>query len=317
MASAESLVTDVATIAPWLSGAVERWSGVLAPFRTKGESNLIHPKAPGRLFDALVAAPGRDQPVVVFTTIGWDRDGLDMARVQDIGTGTAAVRVSMTAVPGLAVPTDVLLPWIIAIDPPTLTFWDDEASLTAWAHRQPSHKRQIDRYRQTGNADRASFTRLTPIRSDGTWYGIDPVAGRADTYWARRAPSSLDRPLRPPDGRSVSAPSVADSPPRMLPARLSWRPRTGPRLPPQQPTSSGCLHLPEHFRFRRTRRHDAWRAAEPPAQGRIVTPSITVQSAGRPATADRAAAGPADLHACGAAVLRRLGALAELRLASG
>jgi hypothetical protein len=177
VASAESLVTDVATIAPWLSGAVERWSGVLAPFRTKGESNLVHPKAPGRLFDALVAAPGRDQPVVVFTTIGWDRDGLDMTRVQDIGTGTAAVRVSMTAVPGLRSQQTFFFPGIIAIDPPTLTFWDDEASLTAWAHRQPSHRRQIDRYRETGNADRASFTRLTAIRSDGTWYGMDPVAG--------------------------------------------------------------------------------------------------------------------------------------------
>ncbi len=179
--SADRLVEEVMTVAPWFADATERWSGVLAPFRTKGESNLVEPSAPARLFDPLVAAPGRDEPAVVFTTIGWNRDGLDMARVQDIGTGTAAVRISMTAVPGLRSQHSFFFPGIIAIDPPTLSFWDNEASLIAWAHRQATHKRQIDRYRTTRNADRASFTRLTALRSNGTWYGRDPVAiARAD-----------------------------------------------------------------------------------------------------------------------------------------
>jgi hypothetical protein len=174
--SADSLIEEVVTVAPWFADAAERWSGVLAPFRTKGESNLIHPTAPARLFDPLAPAPGRDEPVVVFTTIGWNRDGLDMARVQDVGTGTAAVRISMTAVPGLRSQQTFFFPGLIALDPPTLTFWDDEASLAAWAHRQATHKRQVDRYRTIGNADRASFTRLTALRSSGTWYGRDPVA---------------------------------------------------------------------------------------------------------------------------------------------
>lgn len=132
--------------------------------------------APARLFDPLVAAPKPGAPVVVFTTAGWNRDGLDMARVQDFGTGVAAVRISMTAVPGLRSQQTFCFPGIIALDPPTLTFWENEASLVAWAHRQASHKRQMDRYRTTGNADRASFTRLTALRSSGTWHGADPVA---------------------------------------------------------------------------------------------------------------------------------------------
>ena len=175
-ASADRLVDDITAVAPWLADAAERWGGVLAPFRTTGESNLIHPAAPARLFDPLVAAPARDEPVVVFTTAGWNRDGLDMARVLDFGTGVAAVRISMTAVPGLRSQQTFFFPGIIAIDPPTLTFWDNEASLVAWAHRQATHKRQMERYRTTGNADRASFTRLTALRSSGTWYGRDPVA---------------------------------------------------------------------------------------------------------------------------------------------
>ncbi len=174
--SADRLVDDVATVAPWFADAAERWSGVLAPFRTTGESNLIHPMAPARLFDPLVSAPRRGTPVVVFTTAGWNRAGLDMARVQDFGTGVAAVRISMTAVPGLRSQQTFFFPGIIALDPPTLTFWDDEVSLVSWAHRQATHKRQMDRYRATRNADRASFTRLTPLSSIGTWYGRDPVA---------------------------------------------------------------------------------------------------------------------------------------------
>jgi hypothetical protein len=174
--SGDSLVEDVTTVAPWFADAAERWSGVLAPFRTTGESNLIDRTAPARLFDPLVASPARGTPVVVFTTAGWNRDGLDMARVQDFGTGVAAVRISMTAVPGLRSQQTFFFPGIIAIDPPTLSFWDDEASLIAWAHRQATHKRQMDRYRTTGNADRASFTRLIALSGDGTWYGRDPGA---------------------------------------------------------------------------------------------------------------------------------------------
>ena len=114
--------------------------------------------------------------MVVFTTAGWNRDGLDMTRVQDFGTGVAAVRISMTAVPGLRSQQTFFFPGIIAIDPPTLSFWDNETSLAAWAHRQPTHKRQMDRYRTTGNADRASFTRLAALSGDGTWSGRAPVA---------------------------------------------------------------------------------------------------------------------------------------------
>jgi hypothetical protein len=192
---ADSLVTDICTIAPWYEEAVERWSGVLAPFRTRGEANLIERTAPARLFDRVATAPGRHDPVVVLTTIGWDHDGLDMARVQDIGTGTAAVRISMTAVPGLRTQQTFFFPGIIAIDPPTLTFWDDEASMLAWAHRQATHKRQMDRYRSTGNADRTSFPRLAALHGIGTWHGVDPIARAGDTGAMRRAPGGHDAPL--------------------------------------------------------------------------------------------------------------------------
>jgi hypothetical protein len=178
-ASADGLLADVAAVAPWLDEADERWSAVLAPYRTKGTSNLVAPAAPDRLFNPLVAAPPPGTPMVVLTTAGWNRDGLDMARVQDFGTGTGAVRVSMTAVPGLRSQHSFSFPGVLAWDPFTLSFWRDEASAVAFAHRQPSHRRQMDRHRATRNADRLSFSRLTVLRSAGTWNGVDPVAVEA------------------------------------------------------------------------------------------------------------------------------------------
>lgn len=63
-ASADGLAEDIATVAPWFADAAERWSGLLAPFRTKGESNLIDRTAPARMFDPLVASPADGAPVV-------------------------------------------------------------------------------------------------------------------------------------------------------------------------------------------------------------------------------------------------------------
>lgn len=175
--SAEEAVADGLDITPWLGDAVERWSGVLAPFRTRGECNLLQPTTPARLFEPVLDAPDRGSPVVVLTTVGWNPEDLDVKRVVDFGAGVGAVRASMTAVPGLRSQQSFFFAGGITRDPMTLTFWDDEASLTSWAYRQPSHKRQMDRYRQTDNADRTSFTRLTALSSNGTWYGANPVAG--------------------------------------------------------------------------------------------------------------------------------------------
>src|SRR5262245_26389883 len=72
--SADGLVEDLTAVAPWFANAAERWSGVLAPFRTKGESNLIDRTAPARLFDQLVASPAHSATAVVLTTGGWKRD---------------------------------------------------------------------------------------------------------------------------------------------------------------------------------------------------------------------------------------------------
>ena len=76
----------------------------------------------------------------MLTSIGFDTDGLDMARVADVAVGTGAVRASMTAVPGLYCQRSFFFPRVLAHDVMT------------------------------------SFTRFTVLRSQGTWYGADPFA---------------------------------------------------------------------------------------------------------------------------------------------
>lgn len=114
----------------------------------------------------------------MLTSIGFDTDGLDMARVTDVAVGTGAVRASMTAVPNLYCQHSFFFPGVLARDVITVSFWHNVAAVHAFAYRHGQHRRQMDRYRTTNKADRTSFTRLTVLRSKGTWYGLDPFAAQ-------------------------------------------------------------------------------------------------------------------------------------------
>jgi hypothetical protein len=174
VSSAERFADDCMAIAPWLSGAVEQWSAVLQPFRHKGRSNHLNPSEPGSIFDSLAAPVA---PFVVVTSVGWNTDdGFDPARPADFGAGTNAVRMAMTAVEGLHSQQTFFFPGLLVHDPITVTFWRDDASARAFAYEHGSHRRQLDRYHATKNADRTSFTRFAVLASKGTWYGRDPLA---------------------------------------------------------------------------------------------------------------------------------------------
>ena len=174
-ASAERLVEDRAVVAPWLDGAAEVWSAVLQPFRHKGKANYLTPTEPGKFFEPLADPPPVESPTLVLTSIGYNTDNLDMTRVADVALGTGAIRASMTAVPGLYCQHSFVFPGVLTHDFITLSFWQDGASVHTFAYQHGPHRRQMDRYHATKNADRTSFTRLTALRSQGTWYGADPL----------------------------------------------------------------------------------------------------------------------------------------------
>jgi hypothetical protein len=175
VASARQFVQDRTTCAPWLDDASEAWCGVLQPIRHHGLANYLDRDTPGALFDPALPGVGPGGPVVALTTVGWNRDGLDMNRVREFGAGVMAVRMSMTGVPGLKTQHSFFFPGVIEHDPLTVSFWHDEASIRDFAYGQGSHRRQLDRHRADPLADRTSFTRFRVLHSAGTWHGHDPA----------------------------------------------------------------------------------------------------------------------------------------------
>jgi hypothetical protein len=172
-ASAQCFLADRVA---WLDDAHEVWSGILEPFRHHGAANYLNRADPGPLFASMMPADLVDGPVVALTTSGWNvGEGLDMNRVREFGAGVLAVRASMTGVPGLRSQQSFFFPGVLECDPLTLTFWRDEASIRAFAYGQGSHRRQLDRHRTEGLADRTSFTRFRVLSSAGSWYGEDPA----------------------------------------------------------------------------------------------------------------------------------------------
>ena len=123
-----------------------------------------------------------------------------MNRVREFGAGVLAVRASMTGVPRLRSQQSFFFPGVLECDPVTLTFWRDEPSIRAFAYGQGSHRRQLDRHRSEGLADRTSFTRFRVLSSAGTWHGENPASDRA--RGAERRPAA--RCIKPVKSRSIA-----------------------------------------------------------------------------------------------------------------
>jgi hypothetical protein len=160
-------------------GAIEQWSGVLRPVRSIGHLNWA-----GTDDHRLPCVPGPrvDGPMVVMTSVGWDLgEGFRVEDAIEFGDRVELVRRTMgfpsldTPVPGLRSQQSFGFPGIIVDDPITLTFWDDEAAMRAFAYDAGPHRTEMDRFRAEPIADRTSFTRFAPVASDGTWRGRDPL----------------------------------------------------------------------------------------------------------------------------------------------
>lgn len=171
LAAAQRFVASGDSIAPWMGEAVERRSAVLEPFRHVGEVNHLDRLDAGPVFGDLSDPPGPTEPLVVITSFGMQKEGLDPERVQVFSNGVAAVRTAMTAVDGLHSQQAFTFPGGLEHDPITVTIWHSTAAMRAWAHGPGTHRLYLHKHRKAAMADRTSFTRYRIIQPEGTWYG--------------------------------------------------------------------------------------------------------------------------------------------------
>src|SRR4029077_20930736 len=163
--------------APWLRYALESWSAVLQPTRHKGEANYLNRETPGPLFDELAPELPDSAPFVAITTSGWNNtDGIHKKRIQEFSTGVFAVRAAMTAVDGMHSQQGFFFPGVYKFDPLTVSFWRDSEAASNYLYGPGVHRHQMDRLRTKNLADRTSFTRCSVLRSEGSWYGRNPMA---------------------------------------------------------------------------------------------------------------------------------------------
>ena len=121
-----------------------------------------------------------DGPIAIMTSAGWDfGPEFEIERPLDFGVSVKEVRAAMWSAPldGMTSHQAFVFPGVITHDGITFTTWRDEAAAIAFAYRPGTHKTAMDRHRALETADRLSFTRLRPIATHGTWFGVDPLAG--------------------------------------------------------------------------------------------------------------------------------------------
>jgi hypothetical protein len=134
-------------------------------------------------------------PLVVMTTGGYVLGpDFDRSRAVDFTHRSARVREVATGSPGNLV-RQIFYPHLVGGDPATMTVWQSDAAMSAFAYRSGLHREMIERHKRIGMLDRTSFTRLRALRTSGTWEGRDPIAA-ASSGGARAAIAPDPPPAR-------------------------------------------------------------------------------------------------------------------------
>ena len=142
------------------------WSALLSPFAHRGAVNWLDPQDPGPVL-APRLPPAEGEPTVVITTVGYDLGpGFDPARPKDFDEAVSRVHDTIGASSGLRF-HHVFNFHDHRKDPVTVTLWDSDRDIRAFAYRSGRHRHEVDRYRELDTADRTSFTRLQILAERG------------------------------------------------------------------------------------------------------------------------------------------------------
>nr|WP_225986585.1 spheroidene monooxygenase [Rufibacter sp. LB8] len=140
----------------------EQYHLSLLPLQTHG---LWDGKNP---FTTETRASTQDQPIAVLT-----RASIKLTKVLDFWKHVPQASASLDQAQGLL--ASIGLGEAPFIRQATFSLWENEAAMKAYAYRTASHRDVITRTRTQGWYSEEMFARFTPIKSEGTWNGVDPL----------------------------------------------------------------------------------------------------------------------------------------------
>jgi heme-degrading monooxygenase HmoA len=141
--------------------ADEMWTVTLRAYSAKGTWGGVHP------FPIVARQPGA---VAVLT-----RANIRLSKLVPFWRSVPRTTVALDTAPGLL--ASVGTGEIPFVRPATFSLWRSEEDLVAYAYRDATHKEVIRRRHDEGWYSEELFARFSPVHSQGTWNGRDPLAG--------------------------------------------------------------------------------------------------------------------------------------------
>ena len=141
----------------------ECWNVWLAPYDARGAWGGVNPFLP-------LAPRAGAGPVAVLT-----RAAIRLSRLRSFWSAVPSTTAGLDRAKGLLASLGTgETPFV---RPATFSLWRSEADLVAYAYGDAQHEEVIRRRADEGWYSEELFARFTPLRSEGTWKGTDPLAG--------------------------------------------------------------------------------------------------------------------------------------------
>ena len=158
---AERFFADSQLAQEYRTRADEMWTVTLRAYSAKGTWGGLNP------FPLVDRQPGA---VAVLT-----RASIRVSKLVSFWRSVPATTAALDTAPGLL--ESIGTGEIPFIHPATFSLWRSEVDLVAYAYGDAAHREVIQRRRDEGWYSEELFARFTPVHSDGSWNGRDPLAG--------------------------------------------------------------------------------------------------------------------------------------------
>jgi heme-degrading monooxygenase HmoA len=168
--AAEEFFSSSKLMRQYRERAFEIYTLKLLPVRSRGAWSGTNPFLPAAsvVTDAVASIPAA--PIVVLT-----RAAIHLNKLRRFWSFVPPTTLEINNAPGLIASIGVgEAPFVRQA---TISVWESERAMQEFAYRSPVHARVIKLTREENWYGEELFARFTPVASEGTWNGQDPLAG--------------------------------------------------------------------------------------------------------------------------------------------